>query len=458
MNEKKYLKWYQKVAYGSGDLAANCSYALISSFMLIYLTNTIGLNSAVIGTLMMASKLLDGISDIFFGSLIDRTKSKLGKARPWMLYSQIGLSICLFLLFCIPDMGTNMQYVYFFIFYTAFNAVFYTANNIAYASLTALITKNSNERVQLGSIRFMFALVANMVIASISMGLVESFGGGTVGWKTVALIYAIAAFVVNTISCLSVKELPEEGNDTAQKDEKSKEGLSLLESAKALVSNKYYLLILAFYLCMYGMSGISQGVGVYFMMYYMGNAALLGTFSLMGMVPMVIALAVTPLLVKKMGSMWKVNTLGYVLSTVLGVVFIISAYMRSIPLMLIILFIRGFCTGPMTGTLNALIAEASGYTWRTKKIHIDGTMFSCSSLGIKLGGGIGSAICGWLLALGGFDGLAEVQTPGALNMIFAMYIWIPIVIGVVQTVIVYALKVEKANQEWDAAHAAEQEA
>lgn len=458
MNEKKYLKWYQKIAYGSGDLASNCSYSLISSFMLIYLTNAIGLNSAVIGTLMMASKLLDGISDIFFGFLIDRTKTKLGKARPWMLFSQIGVSGCLFLLFCIPDMGTNMQYVYFFIFYTAFNAIFYTANNIAYSSLTVLITKNANERVQLGSIRFMFALAANMVIASISMGLVESLGGGTVGWRTVALIYAIIALAVNTISCLSVKELPEEGNDVAQKSEKSKESLSLSESAKALMSNKYYLLILAFYLCNYCTGGISQGAGIYFMTYYMGNAALLGTFSLMSMVPMVIALSVTPLLVKKMGSMWKINTLGYVLSTVMGVAFIISAYMRNIPLMLIISFIRGLCTGPMTGTLNALIAEASGYTWRTKKIHIDGTMFSCSSLGIKLGSGIGSAICGWLLALSGFDGLAEVQTQGALHMIFAMYVWIPVVISAVQTIIVYALKVEKANQEWDAAHAAEQEA
>ena len=102
MNEKRYLKWYQKVAYGSGDLAANCGYALISSFVMLYLTNAVGLNSAIIGTLMMVSKLLDGVSDIFFGGLMDKTKSKMGQARPWMLYGFIGCAITLSLIFAVP--------------------------------------------------------------------------------------------------------------------------------------------------------------------------------------------------------------------------------------------------------------------------------------------------------------------------------------------------------------------
>ena len=83
--EKKYLKWYQKIAYGAGDLASNTSYGLVSSFVLLYLSDTMGLNTGIIGTLMLVSKFLDGISDVIFGNLIDRTKSKLGKARPWML-------------------------------------------------------------------------------------------------------------------------------------------------------------------------------------------------------------------------------------------------------------------------------------------------------------------------------------------------------------------------------------
>ena len=148
--EKKYLKWYQKIAYGAGDLASNTSYGLVSSFVLLYLSDTMGLNTGIIGTLMLVSKFLDGISDVIFGNLIDRTKSKLGKARPWMLYAQIGVSLCLVLLFSIPGgMSETAQYAYFFAFYTALNAIFYTANGIAYSALSALITRNKNERVSL---------------------------------------------------------------------------------------------------------------------------------------------------------------------------------------------------------------------------------------------------------------------------------------------------------------------
>ena len=102
MTEKRYLKWYNKVGYGSGDIAGNVVYAFLSSFVMIYLTNTVGLNPGIVGTLIAVSKLLDGVTDIFFGSLIDKTHSKMGKARPWMLYGYIGCAITLVAIFAIP--------------------------------------------------------------------------------------------------------------------------------------------------------------------------------------------------------------------------------------------------------------------------------------------------------------------------------------------------------------------
>ena len=102
MGEKKYLKWYNKVGYGSGDIAGNVVYAFLSSFLMIYLTDTIGMSSGIVGTLMMVSKLFDGVTDIFFGSMIDKTKSKMGKARPWMLWAYIGCSAMIVMLFMIP--------------------------------------------------------------------------------------------------------------------------------------------------------------------------------------------------------------------------------------------------------------------------------------------------------------------------------------------------------------------
>lgn len=142
MTEKKYLKWYNKLGYGSGDAAACLTYALVTQFVMIYLTDSVGLASGIVGTLIMASKILDGISDIIFGHLIDKTHTRMGRARPWMFYAQFGVSICVVALFSIPNgISQVSQYVWFFVSYTMMNAIFYTANNIAYAALTALITK-----------------------------------------------------------------------------------------------------------------------------------------------------------------------------------------------------------------------------------------------------------------------------------------------------------------------------
>ena len=454
MDEKKYLKWYQKVAYGSGDLASNCSYGLVSSFLLLYLSDVMGLNMGIIGTLMLVSKIFDGVTDVFFGNMIDRTKSRLGKARPWMLYAQIGVSLCLVLLFSIPNMGQTAQYAYFFAFYTCLNAIFYTANGVAYATLSALITNNAQERVQLGSIRFMFAVVTNIVMGFVVTGGVEAFGGGASGWRAVAIICAVIGLVVNTISCLAVKEVePEELAAISQPEDKPQDDqIGFWDSMKLLFTNKYYILILVLYIVYYVMSNITTGSGVYFTKYVLGNASLLGMFQMMKMFPVIIALIFTPMLVKKAKSMQKVNFWGYFINCMLSIPFVCFAYVKNVKLMLLFMFIKGIFAGTLTGTLNALIAEISGYTYRTKGVRMDGTMFSCSSLGIKIGGGIGTAAVGWLLDLGGYIGTATTQTDGAINMIFAMYIVIPVVFSVIITLILGFLNVEKANRKWDEEH------
>ena len=211
MEEKRYLKWYNKIGYGAGDIAGSGVYNFLAAFVMIYLTNAIGLNPGIIGTLMMLSKLCDGVSDIFFGAMIDKTRSKLGRARPWMLYAFIGCAVTMAAIYAVPtSWGQTAQYIYFFITYTLLNVVFYTANNVAYGTLTALITKNGHERVQMGSIRFMFSYGTSMVVQAVTVGAVTFFGGGAVGWRTVAIIYSIIGLIINTISCFSVKELSDE--------------------------------------------------------------------------------------------------------------------------------------------------------------------------------------------------------------------------------------------------------
>ena len=443
--EKKYLTWYNKVGYGSGDVAGNVVYVLLSAFVMIYLTDTAGLNAGIVGTLMMISRLFDGFSDVIFGALLDRTNTRMGKARPWMLWGFVGCAGMIVAIFAIPtELGETAKYAWFFIAYTLLNAVFYTANNIAYSSLTALITRNGSERVQMGSIRFMFAFGTNLLIQSITVGGVAMFGGGAAGWRTMAIIYALFGLAINTLSVFSVKELsPEElagDDDTAQKEDT----LTVLESAKMLLSNKYYLLILVVFLLTQVFTAMLN-MGIYFMKYILGDENLLGTFAWAINIPLIVGLLVTPIIVKKFGEMYRVNLGGYVIATLGRLGVLVAAYFHNIPLMLVLSAVASLGMSPLQGTLNAMIAEASEHTWLRTGKRIDGLMFSCTSLGVKVGGGIGTAAAGWLLAASGYDGGLSMQPDSAIQMLYVMYVWFPLIANALIFLLLTRLDVEKAN-------------
>ena len=455
MTEKRYLKWYNKVGYGSGDIAGNVVYAFLSSFVMIYLTNTVGLNPGIVGTLIAVSKLLDGVTDIFFGSLIDKTHSKMGKARPWMLYGYIGCAITLVAIFAIPtNLGQFAQYAWFLIAYTLLNAVFYTANNIAYSALTALVTKNSAEQVEMGSWRFMFAFATSLLIQSITLGAVTALGGGAAGWRTVAIIYAIIGLLVNTLSVLSVKELPEGEleNTTDKKEIEQDEKYNLVQAAKLLAGNKYYMMICVTYI-LQQIYGAMISMGTYYATYILGNQNLFGVFSWAVNIPLIIALVFTPTLVAKWNGMYKLNVMSYTLATISRALVAVAGYMGSgnVTLMLLFTAIAALGQGPWQGDMNAAIAACSEYTWLTKHKRVDGTMYSCTSLGVKLGGGLGTAITGWLLAASHFDRALAVQPESCISMLKIMYLVIPFALDAIITFLLSRMKVEEANEKLRAA-------
>lgn len=444
MGEKRYLKWYNKLGYGSGDLAGNMVYAFLSSFVMLYLTNTVGLNPGIIGTLIMVSKLFDGVSDIFFGTMIDKTKSKLGKARPWMLYAYIGCAVTLVANFAIPaSLGRTAQYAWFFIAYTMLNAVFFTANNIAYASLVTFCTRNSKERVEMGSFRFIFAFSTSLIIQSVTVQFVRALGNGASAWKTVAIIYAVIGLIVNTISVFSIKELPEE---ELAKDKDQEEKYSLIEAAKLLVSNKYYLMICGTYVCQQIYTAMLN-MGIYYMIYILKNEDLYSVFSWAINIPVIIAMCITPMLVERMKGLYRMNLAGYILGTAGMVGVIIAGYMGSVPLMIAFTAVAALGMAPWQGDMGAVVASCSEYTWLTKGKHIDGTMYSCTSFGTKIGGGIGVALCGWLLDISGFVKTSAVQPTSCINMLHVMYLWIPMLLSLCITFIMSRMNVEGANKK-----------
>ena len=447
MGEKTYLKWYNKIGYGSGGIAGNVVYAFLSSFVMIYLTNTIGLSAGIVGTLIAVSKLFDGFTDIFFGSMIDRTHSKLGKARPWMLYGYIGCAVTLAAIFAVPtSWGSTAQYIWFFIAYTLLNGVFYTANNIAYSALTSLVTKNSKERVQMGSYRFIFAFSTSLFIQSVTIGFVAMCKGGAAAWRTVAIVYAVIGLIVNTISVFSVKELSEEELYEKEWEEKKPEGekFGLEEAFKLLIANKFYLMICGVYI-LQQLYGAMINAGIYYMTYVLKNENLYGVFSWAINIPLIIALIFTPTLVGRWKGMYKLNLRGYMLAVVGRGLVVFAAYQGSVALMLLFTAVAALGQGPWQGDMNAVIASCSEYTYLTKGKRVDGTMYSCTSLGVKVGGGIGTAIAGWMLEFSKFDGKLAVQPDSCIRMLHVMYLWLPLAINLVIMLVLSRMNVEETN-------------
>ena len=448
MEEKTYLKWYNKVGYGTGDIAGNVVYAFLSSFVMIYLTNTVGLNAGIVGTLIAVSKLFDGVTDVFFGTMIDRTRSKMGKARPWMFCGFFGCAITLFGVFAIPtDIGQTAQYAWFFIAYTLLNAVFYTANNIAYAALVSLVTKNSKERVQMGSFRFMFSFGTSLAIQSVTVGAVAMLGNDAAAWRTIALIYCVIGVITNTLAVFSVKELPEEelkeDGSVGQEDDK----VTFVQTLKLLFSNKYFSMICVIYI-LQQLRASMVNVGIYFMTYVLLNKNLFGVFSWAINIPLIIALAVTPTIVAKMKGMYKLNKYSYMFATVSRLMAAVAGLMGSVPLMLIFTVLTSLGEGPWQGDMTAVIAQCSEHTYLKTGKRIDGSMFSCTSLGVKLGGGIGTALSGWMLAMSGYINQDNaVQPDSCINIMYFMYLWLPFIFDIIITIILSFLNVESENQK-----------
>ena len=443
MTEKKYLNLFNKFGYGTGDFASNIIYQMVASFVLIYMTNTVGMDAGIVGTLIMLSKLLDGVSDVFIGNLIDRTHTKMGKARPWMLFSFFGCAAALVATFSVPEaIGDAAKYIYFFITYTVMNAVFYTADYIAYSSLTSLITRNQNERVQMGTFRFIGSMLSSVVVSNLTLVLVERFGGGAAGWKWTAVAFALLGLAVNTFSVFSVKELP------AEKSEPTEEKRAgLIETFRKLFSNKYFIYLTVLYVLFYLLMGISMGGAIYYFLYNCGDAGWFGTMVTASCIGSVAGLIITPWLVKKCRGIRALNLGAFSINFLLRIVFLILA-LQFKALALVILY--GFVSLTMCtlgGTFNALVSEASDYTFLKTGKRLDGSMYSCTSFGMKVGGGLGSAISGWLLAASHFDSSAAVQPIECTNMLTFMVAGVPLIITAVVIFIYFRLDVEKANQE-----------
>ena len=206
MKEKRKLTpavLFERFCYGCGDFGCNIIYTAMSAFLLFYYTDYAGVSAAAVGTIMLISRVFDGVSDIIMGMIVDRTRSKYGKARVWMLRMCVPFALAGILLFSVPtSLGSTAKLVYVFSTYNLVSTVVYTAINVPYSSLNALMTQDPYERSVLSIFRNLLATAGTLLINLVTLPLVEFFGDNAAAWtKTFAVlgVLAVVAFLLTFI-------------------------------------------------------------------------------------------------------------------------------------------------------------------------------------------------------------------------------------------------------------------
>jgi glycoside/pentoside/hexuronide:cation symporter, GPH family len=192
----------EKFAYGIGDAAANFVFQTQITFLMFFYTNVFGIEAGAAGIILLGSRILDAFNDPIVGALADRTHTRWGRYRPWILWSAIPLAVALVLCYTTPPLGMTGKLVWAATTYNLL-MVIYAANNIPYCALSGVITANSDERTSLASWRFIFAMAATLVVNTFTISMVHHLGGGNAAlgfpltmalWGMMAIVFLIYTF------------------------------------------------------------------------------------------------------------------------------------------------------------------------------------------------------------------------------------------------------------------------
>lgn len=431
------IKFREIFCYGLGDFATNLIYGLVSSFATYYYTNSVGMAAAAVGTMFMISRIFDGISDIIMGIIIDRTKSKYGKARPWVLWMAIPFGIAVVLQFAVPQSwSATGKLIYAYITYNFLSTIVYTATSQALGTMNVMITDNPLDRTRLSISRMAMAMIAVILLNVTVIPLVAVFGGGSRGWTLTAAILGIIAVVLYLIVFANTKERI---GETSENGIEKKEQVPIKIALKALFTNKYWINRILFALAI-TIATMTTSVNVYYAQYWLGDENLVGMLSIANVLPMLVSLVLVNFFLKRIGVR---NT------SLLGVCIMLVGFILQFiaPTSYIIILvgqgIRGFGTGLASTVTSVMLGDTIEYGEWKSGIRSDGLVFSAASFGTKVGTGIATASLGWALACGGFDSQIAVQSDTALTAIQAVFVFIPLAATVIAVILNLMFNLDK---------------
>ncbi len=431
------LSWLTRIAYGLGDTAQNVVWGAMSILTFFY-TDYAGIDPGMAGLIILLARCFDGISDVIMGFLVEKTNSKWGKSRPWILWSSIPFAISIVLLYMVPQASKAIQFAYIFVTYNFCTTICYTALNLPYGSLSAMMTRISKERDMLSITRMTLSPLGRILTVSATLPLIKVFGDSQLAWIKVMGMWAILALILLLFCFYQCKEtvvIPARKKVTK---------VAILPSLKVLALNKYFWMALMIWTMQNVIAFINGTVLPYYCKYIFHDDALYSVLFL-AEVGIMITFTITccPYLLQKLGKR-NMSLIGIIVALLGHLLYLLNPLNFSWVLFSCI--IRGIAFAPLNSVIFGFLGDVVEYGQWKFHVRQEGLIFSGGSVGTKVGSGLTSAVLTGLMSYSGYVSsttASAVQPQSAIDMIVDLYKIGPIFVWVVLIIILWLYKLDK---------------
>lgn len=428
----------EKIGYGFGDLASCLFWSTIMTQLLFFYTDVFGLTGKAAGVMFFVSRVLDAFFDVVIGMTADRTKSRWGKFRPYILWGAVPLAVAAFFTFTTPEFGASGKIVYAYITFISFMFLYSTVN-IPYTALLGVISSDPIERTSASSFKFVGAYLGGFIVSATVLPLAAYFGEGNAakGWQITLGIYGVAAVFFFLITFLATRE---------RIQPIAKEKTSIKDDLKDLTKNVPWMLLFVVTILFILFVCIRLSVTTHYFKYYVGEQSfslfgktykygyevLTSAFNTIGQGLSLVGVLLVPWFARVVG-----RKSGAIILFVVAMICTGSFYFlkpENLTLIFVLQFFGSLTGGPISALLWVLYADTADYSeWKTGR-RATGLVFSASIMSNKLGWAIGSMIAAFILDRTGF--VANIiQNAAVLHGLKAMMSIIPVAVGAVALII-----------------------
>ena len=386
------LSFKEKVGYSLGDTASHFVWDMVGFWLLFFYTDVYGISAAAAGTIMLVARFWDMAVDPIIGVVSDRTNTRWGKFRPYILFGAVPYAVLAILTFTTPNFGEFGKILYAGATYVLLMTA-YAAINLPYSALGAVMTDDTYERAGLNTYRFIAGFSGQFIVTGLALTLAEYFGNGNKaqGFQYTVFMFAVLSLIFFFITFKTTKERVQ-----PPKSQKN----SLKEDLKNLFANKAWRILAIVGIISFIMFAMQNAAIAYYFKYYLGRETNVQLFNVLGTVALIVALPLSKPLAKKFG-----NKNVFIGSSLISGVFFMLIYLpgvKDITTIYVFNIIAKMAYAPAVPLLWTMIADSADYGEWTTGRRATGLYFSAAVFAQKAGWGIGAAIAGWILTISQF--------------------------------------------------------